>query len=700
MSFCLHSSVFLLFAVEPQPGTHSSTGALYTRRRPLPSMPVAKTDRSHGGDLDVAFDLEAPSMRPAEGVHETRITQNAPTGNPAPLGLFAFGLTTALLQGAVTSITEPAAADMTYAFGLFYGGFVQLLAGMWEMYKNNTFAATAFSSYGAFWMGFGIFNIMVKAGTWQGDFNGHAPKHYSFEKAEQMMLSLFGILTFIFFVMTLRMNRALQALFFSLALLFFLLAGGVVNPLLHKIAGWVGLWVGLVAFYAATAILTAEVWEYEWLPIGHVQKTTRSKETIRADSPRVAPNPKVDSLSYGSDVIQRAWEAQLWSGFVRGEVNKVKQAQSGADTWGQDALGDAGEKVGAKQGEEERGSDKHLGKPWLAASPHLPAPALEEACYNAAYTDGASGNSAGTVILTSGNKFMLGRLLPRFLKAVKHTLTGDVSNHVVVVALGPSARNVCSGLTARYSHQCVEDPSWDGPEGQYDIGDEWFAAVSMNKLELVLNVMTLGYSVLWMDLDVVAYRNPLPYLIGLSVDVAVPNSRCADTHDEVPLSAGAPLEQDTGLLYADANPRALRFVYDWLRVQRHYRHKLAVEPTLAHDGAIFNMATGPHIQNAFEGQKPLVRIHQLSQDRFSSWCTGPCGCAGTDVVEPVEWTHDEDDEDEGVSSGSLECPEGAMAERLTMHLACAKSLAEKEVLVDVIHTLIEDIRPVDDFLMN
>lgn len=70
------------------------------------------------------------------------------------------------------------------------------------------------------------------------------------------------------------------------------------------------------------------------------------------------------------------------------------------------------------------------------------------------------------------------------------------------------------------------------------------------------------------------------------------------------------------------------------------------------------------------------------------------------MVEPVEWEHEEDDEDEGVSAGSLECPEPAMAERLTMHLACAKSLAEKEVLIDIIHTLIEDIRPVDDFLMN
>ncbi len=62
--------------------------------------------------------------------------------------------------------------------------------------------------------------------------------------------------------------------------------------------------------------------------------------------------------------------------------------------------------------------------------------------------------------------------------------------------------------------------------------------------------------------------------------------------------------------------------------------------------------------------------------------------------------HEEDDEDEGVSSGTLECPADAMEERLTMHLSCAKSLAEKEVLIDIIHALIEDIRPVDDFLMN
>lgn len=61
---------------------------------------------------------------------------------------------------------------------------------------------------------------------------------------------------------TLRINRALQTLFFSLAVLFFLLAGGVRNALCNKVAGWVGMWVALVAFYCATAILTGEVWEH------------------------------------------------------------------------------------------------------------------------------------------------------------------------------------------------------------------------------------------------------------------------------------------------------------------------------------------------------------------------------------------------------------------------------------------------------
>lgn len=65
--------------------------------------------------------------------------------NPAPLGLFAFGLTTALLQGGNTVITESSTRFLVYGFALFFGGLAQFLAGMWEFKRQNTFGATAFT---------------------------------------------------------------------------------------------------------------------------------------------------------------------------------------------------------------------------------------------------------------------------------------------------------------------------------------------------------------------------------------------------------------------------------------------------------------------------------------------------------------------------------------------------------------------------
>ena len=65
--------------------------------------------------------------------------------NPAPLGLFAFGLTTALLQGGNTAITEASTRFLVYGYALFFGGLAQLLAGMWEFKRQNTFGATAFT---------------------------------------------------------------------------------------------------------------------------------------------------------------------------------------------------------------------------------------------------------------------------------------------------------------------------------------------------------------------------------------------------------------------------------------------------------------------------------------------------------------------------------------------------------------------------
>lgn len=231
--------------------------------------------RHVGGDLDLN---PADEISTRTSFTSTRLIQNAPIGNPAPLGLYAFGLTTAFLQGAVTTITSPGATvDMVSCFAMFYGGMIQLLAGMWEMWKANTFAATAFSSYGGFWMGYALYQILKAANVWTGQSSSTPVKSFNPVEADQMMLSLWGILTFCFFIQTLRINRALQTLFISLTILFFLLAGGAKNELCNKVAGWVGIWVALVAFYAATAILTGEVWNYEYLPLGHMKKASGNK---------------------------------------------------------------------------------------------------------------------------------------------------------------------------------------------------------------------------------------------------------------------------------------------------------------------------------------------------------------------------------------------------------------------------------------
>ncbi|KAK9820145.1 hypothetical protein WJX72_006643 [[Myrmecia] bisecta] len=191
-------------------------------------------------------------------------------GNPVPLGLYAFGLTTMLLQGVTTGMTEPATSNLAAAFALFFGGLVQLLAGMWEFKRNAVFGATAFSSYGGFWLSYGLYSILATAGI----FAAPAPEGL------QMMLSLWGILTFILFICTIALSRALQVLFLSLAATFFLLAGGVKNHTCDQVAGGVGLWVGLVAWYIATAEIVNALWRQTILPLG-VMKLARLEPELR-----------------------------------------------------------------------------------------------------------------------------------------------------------------------------------------------------------------------------------------------------------------------------------------------------------------------------------------------------------------------------------------------------------------------------------
>src|SRR6266404_2672950 len=138
------------------------------------------------------------------------------TGNPAPLGLLGFGMTTVLLNLHNAGFYE--INSMILAMGLCYGGAAQIIAGMMEWKKGNTFAATAFISYGFFWLSLVVMILLPKIGPFAGLGTD--------ETAKAAYLVMWGIFTGVMFIGTLRLNRALQFVFGSLTVLFFLLAIG------------------------------------------------------------------------------------------------------------------------------------------------------------------------------------------------------------------------------------------------------------------------------------------------------------------------------------------------------------------------------------------------------------------------------------------------------------------------------------------
>ena len=143
---------------------------------------------------------------------ETTLQIKDTTANPAPLGLLAFGMTTTLLN--LHNAGFFALGTMILAMGIFYGGLAQVIAGIMEWKKNNTFGTTAFLSYGFFWLTLVGLLVLPKLG-W-----GLAPE----TPAMVAYLVMWGIFTGVMFFATLKINRALQFIFGSLTVLFFLLA--------------------------------------------------------------------------------------------------------------------------------------------------------------------------------------------------------------------------------------------------------------------------------------------------------------------------------------------------------------------------------------------------------------------------------------------------------------------------------------------
>jgi succinate-acetate transporter protein len=185
--------------------------------------------------------------------------------NPAPLGLLGFGLTTVLLN--LSNANFFPLNSMILAMGLCYGGLAQIIAGSMEFKKGNTFGMVAFSSYGFFWWSL-VALLLLPAAFPTSSFvdlaNDAAMAAYFF---------MWGLFTFVMFFGTLKSSRALQFVFMSLAILFFLLTACKLTgntDLLH-VTGYEGIICGLSAVYLGLAEVINEA-HGQILPIGQIKQ--------------------------------------------------------------------------------------------------------------------------------------------------------------------------------------------------------------------------------------------------------------------------------------------------------------------------------------------------------------------------------------------------------------------------------------------
>ena len=186
------------------------------------------------------------------------------TSNPAPLGLLGFGMTTVLLN--LHNAGFFGFNTMILGMGIFYGCIAQVIAGIQEWKKGNTFGATAFTSYGLFWLS--LVALLMLPGAIVGP-DKTATASYFF---------MWGLFTLVMFIGTLKLNRALQVVFGTLFVLFFMLcirdatatSAADFSKTFGKIAGYEGIVCGASAIYAALAQVLNEVYGKVVLSIGPV----------------------------------------------------------------------------------------------------------------------------------------------------------------------------------------------------------------------------------------------------------------------------------------------------------------------------------------------------------------------------------------------------------------------------------------------
>jgi succinate-acetate transporter protein len=202
---------------------------------------------AHNPSADVQTSAVNPPLSVGAGI-----------ADPGPLGLAGFALTTFVLSCYNAKLIGTG-EGVVLGLALAYGGIVQLLAGMWEFVKGNTFGAVAFSSYGAFWISF--WYLVNHLPT---DAKGNDLSH-----GIGVYLLGWGIFTAYMFIASLRVSGAVMAVFAALALTFFALAIGNLgeSDSWVKLGGWLGLITAVLAWYASFAAVTNATFKRVVLPV-------------------------------------------------------------------------------------------------------------------------------------------------------------------------------------------------------------------------------------------------------------------------------------------------------------------------------------------------------------------------------------------------------------------------------------------------
>ena len=184
-----------------------------------------------------------------------------PPANPAALGLVGFGLTTVLLSLINAGVLPAGGEGVVIPLALAYGGFIQIVAGLFEFRVGNTFGMTAFLSYGAFWWWFALLLIFAHIGVI--DISKAGP-------TVGVALLLWGVLTLYLWIGTFRLPRILFAIFLTLWITFGLLALGAIQaaPALTHAGGWLGLVCGSLAMYGSFGLVTNATWGRTVIPLG------------------------------------------------------------------------------------------------------------------------------------------------------------------------------------------------------------------------------------------------------------------------------------------------------------------------------------------------------------------------------------------------------------------------------------------------